>query len=195
MNIHFKKITGLLLAGLFSCYSAAEWQLTPTDSTINFISVKKTHLVENHSFNNFSASITDQGQVNLSIDLTSVDTKIAIRDQRMKDYLFNTKIFPKATFTTQLNDKALASLANGASENMKVTGEIDLHGQKQTITIKVLVTKLTAKKLLVVNLEPLIISAEDFDLIAGINKLQSLANLPSITHRVPVNFVLTFTHQ
>lgn len=194
MNKYFQKIIGLLFAGLFSGYSLADWQLTPVDSAINFISVKKEHLVENHSFNHFSATITDKGQVTLSIDLTSVDTKIGIRDQRMKDYLFNTKVFPKATFKTQLNTKSLASLVNGASENMDVTGEVDLHGHKQTVTLKVLVTKLSAEKLLVVNKEPLIINAEDFELIAGINKLQSLANLPSITHRVPVNFILTFTH-
>ncbi|GAA6205215.1 YceI family protein [Thalassotalea sp. SU-HH00458] len=195
MNIHFKKITGALIAGLFSCYSLADWHLTPADSSINFISVKKEHLVETHTFKNFSASITEQGQVNLSIDLTSVATNIAIRDQRMKDHLFNTSLFPKATFSAQLNTKMLTNLPSGTSENIDVTGEINLHGQKQTVTLKVLITKLTTDKLLVVNQAPLIISAEDFDLIAGINKLQSLANLPSITHRVPVNFILTFTHQ
>lgn len=46
-----------------------------------------------------------------------------------------------------------------------------------------------------VNQESLIINAQDFDLISGINKLQTLANLPSITFSVPVNFILTFTHQ
>ena len=34
--------------------------------------------------------------------------------------------------------------------------------------------------------------SEDFALVAGINKLQALAKLPSIAYTVPVSFVLTF---
>jgi hypothetical protein len=45
----------------------------------------------------------------------------------------------------------------------------------------------------VTTLQPVIIKAEDFALVAGINKLKSLASLPSIAYSVPVSFVLTFT--
>lgn len=195
MKISIKKIVALIFTGLFTCYSAADWQLTQEHSSINFISVKKEHVIENHHFNEFSATITEQGKINLAINLASVDTKIGIRDQRIKEHLFETKIYPKATFTAQLNTEELANITAGSSQSMKVTGVIDLHGQSLPVNMKVLVTKLSSAKLLVVNQTPLIINAQDFDLIAGISKLQTLASLSSITHRVPVNFILTFTHQ
>lgn len=195
MSISFKKFILLLFTSLFTCYSVADWQLTPEHSTINFNSVKKEHLVENHHFNQFAATINEDGKVMLTIDLSSVDTKISIRDQRMKEHLFNTKLFPQAAFSAQLNTEELENIAIGSSQSMTVNGDISLHGQKQTVEMDVLVSKLSSHKLLVVSQAPLIIHAEDFDLIAGINKLQALAKLPSITHSVPVNFILTFTHQ
>jgi hypothetical protein len=56
-----------------------------------------------------------------------------------------------------------------------------------------MVAKLSEKNMIVTTLQPLIIKAEDFALVAGINKLKSLASLPSIAYAVPVSFVLTFS--
>jgi hypothetical protein len=53
--------------------------------------------------------------------------------------------------------------------------------------------KLSETNMVVTTQEPVIIKAEDFALVAGINKLKSLAHLPSIAYSVPVSFVLTFT--
>lgn len=191
----FKKIIFIILMNIIAFQSAADWQLNQKDSTVNFTTVKKEHVIENHYFNNVSANISKEGQINLSIDLTSVNTKIAIRDQRMKEHLFNTLLFPQALFTAQLDIHQLENLALGSSKAIRINGRIELHGQNQEVLIKVLVTKLSNATLLVASQESLIIKAQDFDLVAGINKLQALANLPSITHSVPVNFILKFTHQ
>lgn len=153
MNISFKKFFVVLFTSLFTCYSAADWQLEQEHSTINFNSVKNEHIIESHHFNRFSATISEQGKVSLKVYLTSVDTNIAIRDQRMQDHLFNTNLFSQATFSAQLNTEELESVAIGSSKSIKVTGEIDLHGQQQSVDLKVLVTKLSKAKLLVVNQE------------------------------------------
>jgi hypothetical protein len=42
---------------------------------------------------------------------------------------------------------------------------------------------------------PVIINPADFNLTSGIEKLQALASLPSITHSVPVSFTLTLQKQ
>lgn len=189
-----KRVTLLLLTTVFALPSFANWQLNQENSSINFISVKKEHITENHYFDKFSASISEEGNVNLEIALSSVNTKIDIRNERMKEHLFNVSVTPTATFTTQVNMKEIAQLPVGESKAMQVAGEVNLHGQSQNVTLKALVTKLSNEKILVVSQESLIIKAQDFGLVAGINKLQELAKLPSITHTVPVNFVLTFTH-
>ncbi len=41
----------------------------------------------------------------------------------------------------------------------------------------------------------MIVHQQDFSLTEGINKLQELAGLPSITRAVPVNFVLSLDKQ
>jgi len=51
----------------------------------------------------------------------------------------------------------------------------------------------TDDKLVVSSKNPIMIQASDFGLVAGIQKLQELAKLPSIATAVPVSFVLTFT--
>jgi polyisoprenoid-binding protein YceI len=191
----FKKIMFIILMNIIAFQSAADWQLSQQNSTVNFTTVKKEHVIENHYFENVSANISKEGKINLSIDLTSVNTKIAIRDQRIKEHLFNTLLFPKAIFTAQLNTNQLENLMSGSSKALRINGRIELHGQSQDVLINVLVTKLSKTTLLVASQESLIIKAQDFDLVAGINKLQALANLPSITHSVPVNFILMFTHQ
>lgn len=173
--------------------STANWKLSLKDSSINFLSVKKTHITENHFFNQFSASITNDGNINLEIDLTSVDTKIAIRNDRMKEHLFNTGVFPTASFSAEIKPELLEKLAVAESKVVELKGVIRLHGQSQDVVLNTLVTKVNHEKLLVVSQHSLIIYAQNFDLIEGINKLQALAKLPSITHSVPVNFVLTFT--
>jgi polyisoprenoid-binding protein YceI len=172
-------------------YSA--WKVESSKSSLTFVSIKKDTVGENHRFKNFSGGINDKGLANISIDLSSVDTNIAIRDQRMAEYLFETAKFAKANFSVQLNQNEIDVIASGSSKNMSLKGSLDLHGQQQEVTVNVKVMKLSEKNMVVTTLQPIIIKAENFSLVAGINKLKSLANLPSIAYTVPVSFVVTFT--
>lgn len=172
-------------------YSA--WKVESSKSSLTFVSIKKDTVGENHRFKSFSGGINDKGLANISIDLSSVDTNIAIRDQRMAEYLFETAKFAKANFSVQLNQNEIDVIASGSSKNMSLKGSLDLHGQQQEVTVNVKVMKLSEKNMVVTTLQPVMIKAEDFALVAGVNKLKSLANLPSIAYTVPVSFVLTFT--
>jgi polyisoprenoid-binding protein YceI len=172
-------------------YSA--WQLDSKNSSLTFVSIKKGTIAENHHFKTFSGLINDSGLANITIDLSSVDTNIAIRDARMAEFLFETESFAQASFSAQLNTSDIDALAVGSSEQMSLKGSLNLHGQEQELMLKVMVAKLSEKNMIVTTLQPLIIKAEDFALVAGINKLKSLASLPSIAYAVPVSFVLTFS--
>lgn len=63
----------------------AAWQLDNEKSTLSFISIKKNDIAEVHQFNSLSGEV-DQSEIKFVIDLASVDTKIALRDQRMRDF-------------------------------------------------------------------------------------------------------------
>ena len=183
----------LSLSILITAPAYSAWKLDSSKSSLTFVSIKKGTVAENHRFKNFSGGINDNGLANVSIDLSSVDTKIAIRDQRMAEHLFETAKFAHANFSVQLSQKEIDVIASGSSKKMLLKGSLDLHGQQQMVTLKVMVLKLSEKNIVVTTLQPVIIKAEDFALVAGINKLKSLASLPSIAYSVPVSFVLTFT--
>jgi polyisoprenoid-binding protein YceI len=172
-------------------YSA--WQLDSKNSSLTFVSIKKGTIAENHHFKTFAGVINDSGLANITIDLSSVDTNIAIRNARMAEFLFETESFAQASFSAQLNTTDINEIAIGSSEQMSLKGSLNLHGQEQELMLKVMVAKLSEKNMIVTTLQPLIIKAEDFALVAGINKLKSLASLPSIAYAVPVSFVLTFS--
>ncbi len=183
----------LSLSILITAPAYSAWKLDSSKSSLTFVSIKKGTVAENHRFKNFSGGINDNGFANISIDLSSVDTNIAIRDQRMAEYLFETAKFAQANFSVQLNQNEINAIASGSSEKMLLKGSLDLHGQQQKVTVEVMVLKLSEKNMVVTTLQPVIIKAEDFALMAGVNKLKSLASLPSIAYSVPVSFVLTFT--
>jgi len=182
----------LSLSILITAPAYSAWKIDSSKSSLTFVSIKKGTIAENHRFKKFSGGI-NKGIANISIDLNSVDTNIAIRDERMAEYLFETAKFSQASFSVQLNENEIDAIASGSSKNMTLKGRFDLHGQQQDLTVNVVVMKLSEKNMVVTTQEPVIIKAEDFALVAGINKLKSLAHLPSIAYSVPVSFVLTFT--
>jgi polyisoprenoid-binding protein YceI len=180
----------LALITTFPAFSA--WQLDNKKSTISFVSIKKGSIAESHHFAKFVGEVSDKGVVDIIIDLSSVNTNIPIRDERMKQYLFEVEKFAQSSFIAQLNTKEISAINVGSSQTLTIAGIVDFHGQQQNVNVEVLVAKLGQDTLLVTSLKPVIIKAESFGVVAGINKLKELAGLPSIALTVPVSFVLTF---
>jgi polyisoprenoid-binding protein YceI len=180
---------GMLLAA--TTVSAANWQLDNDQSQLNFVSIKKGNVAEVHHFERLTGSLSENGTFTLDIDLESVNTNIEIRDQRMREFLFDVVDFPAASLTAQVEPGLVAELASGMSRTATIDAELSLHGQKQSLTIDVLVTKLSDNTLMLVSAEPLVLNVSDFDLVQGVEKLRELAGLPSISHAVPVSFYLT----
>lgn len=186
------RIFTLIIGLLFTLPSLANWQLVNDKSQFNFVTTKKNSATEVHQFTQLKGAISPKGKVNLTIDLSSVETNIPIRNERMQKFLFETNLFPKASFTTSIDNQTIEQLAVGEVARIEVTGEIALHGAKQTVKTQVQVIKLSNNKILVNSLKPIIIQANDFNLVAGVEKLKDLAVLPSISNAVPVTFSLYF---
>jgi polyisoprenoid-binding protein YceI len=187
-----KKWLPLLAASLLSTsVMASDWQVNQDHSQVSFISIKKTDIAEVNHFKHVAGSLTDAGAFSLSIDLTSVDTGVEIRDQRLQSVLFEVAQFPTLTIDAVVNPKLLAGLKVGDTLTTQVEATIMLHGQKQQKSFDVLVAKLSDKKMVVSSLAPVIVQANEFGLVAGVEKLKELAGLPSISLAVPVSFVLT----
>jgi len=183
----------ILLASCVTTSTNASWTLDGDNSTLSFISTKAINVAEVHSFGVLAGGVSDRGEVKISIDLASVDTGIEIRDDRMREMLFDTNTFSSAVLNTSVDVDLLSGLAIGASTEVSVGGELDLHGNTVPLTFDVLITRTSDTGLLVVSQQPVVISAAQFGLAEGVESLREIAGLPSISVAVPVSFVLSFS--
>ena len=180
--------SGLLIV---SATASAQWTLSNEASTLSFVTVKADHVAEVHTFDELSGAIGEDGSVSIEIALASVNTLVPIRNERMQAMLFETDLFPRATITSQINSDGLANMALGSSEEIGLDFTLELHNQSQTYNATVLVSRQEAG-LVATTLKPIVVNAESFDLVAGVEALREVAGLPSISRAVPVSFTVVF---
>ncbi|OXY83023.1 YceI family protein [Oceanimonas doudoroffii] len=190
------KLKSLLLASacLTSTSALADWQLNNELSRVSFVTVKKESVGEPNHFERVSGTLSDAGRFELTIDLASVESGIPIRNERLEEYLFETGRFPKLTLSADLSGQ-LEALTQGEDRVIETDATLNLHGTEKTLPIAVLVSHKGNGDLVVSSWKPVIVQQDDFGFTAGIDKLQELAGLPSITRTVPVNFVLSLEKQ
>ena len=189
-NATFLKLVAF--SSLLVCASAsADWQLLNKDSQLNFISTKNIKVSEIHHFSNLSGSLTSAGELSVDIDLASVETGIDIRNSRMREKLFMVENFPKATLTASL-PKEIVAFTKGQAGTFTIPAKLSVLGQHKDIEVKVQVTKTDHNRFVATSVQPVMISAEDYGLQEGIDWLQNVAGLSSISPNVPVTFNLTF---
>ena len=180
--------SGLLIV---SAAASAQWTLSNEASTLSFVTVKADHVAEVHTFDELSGAIGEDGSVSIEVALASVNTLVPIRNERMQSMLFETDLFPRATITSQINSDRLANMALGSSEEIGLDFTLELHNQSQTYNATVLVSRQEAG-LIATTLKPIVVNAESFDLVAGVEALREVAGLPSISRAVPVSFTVVF---
>lgn len=181
-----------LTLSLTPALALADWNLDSEASSFNFVSIKKNSVGELHRFKTLSGSINLQGEANLTLDLSSIDSGIAIRDERMKEHLFETNKFPSAEVSVVFDKDLLSKLKVGAPEVWNVTASIALHGVTVKRPMALSVLKTSMGGITVNTQQPVIVTATDFGMDGGVAKLQELAGLPSISLAVPITATLVF---
>jgi polyisoprenoid-binding protein YceI len=171
---------------------AGSWSLVPDASRVSFVSVKAGQIAEVHHFTRVSGTVAPDGTATLTIPLDSVETGIPVRNERMRQFLFQTGLHPKATLTTKIDLGPLAALAPGQQTRLPLSGNLSLHGVTAPVETTVTVTRAGGSRVVVASLDPVIVNADSFGLGAGVAELMKLAKLDSITADVPVSFQLTF---
>ena len=172
--------------------ASAQWELDGARSSVNFISVKNDSVAELHHFGSLQGSLGKDGNARLTISLDSVETLIPIRNERMREMLFETVTFPTATVSATVAPELVASLAGGAAVDTDLTFTLALHGVEKSFTVPVVVTAEKSGGLQVFTPAPVIVNAADFGLQAGVAALQSVASLKAISTAVPVSVHLVF---
>ncbi|KAF7768935.1 hypothetical protein PCIT_a3463 [Pseudoalteromonas citrea] len=183
----------LIALSVFSTNALATWQLDHTKSDLSFTSIKKAQIAENHHFKKLEGQIDNAGKLHFNIDLSSVESMIPIRNQRMQAMLFEVAKFPKAYVTADVS-KHLTSLKSGTQILKNVSARLDLHGQQQTFTMDLVINKHNSQ-LQINPVRAILINAASYDLTRGIEALRKVAGLDRIATTVPVTFTLTFNEQ
>jgi len=183
----------LLGCGAFNtAISASEYELDSVKSSLYLVSTKQIHVVESHTFERLSGSIDNNGNAVLDIDLSSIESGIALRNQRMRDMLFEITRFANATASVSIDPSMLSQIGNGEQEIQRISAILNLHGVSSVLETQVRITRMSDSELLVQNVTPILISASDYNLADGIDALKNIANLNVISYTVPVNFSLFF---
>ncbi len=191
----FVVAAALLLAGpIQASILGSSWELDPTQSSIKFQSVKNGTKVETSGFATFSGGVDPTGEVTMRIELDSVDTKVDLRNVRMRFLFFETYKFPTATVTARLEEGILAALESQRRLQVPIEFELDLHGVTQTLTAETVLTMFADDQVAINTSSPVTIDVADFDLLGGVEKLQEAADV-QIVPTSSVLFDLTFKKQ
>lgn len=172
----------------------ADWTLSP-ESTLRFISTKNTNISEVHHFRSMSGSVTDDGKANVLIDLTSVETGIPIRNERLQSMLFETAQFGTLTISADLPESLLTALHDGETIVSTLPITIHLHGETSSANAEIMATTGQDGHVVVTSLAPVLVKAADFSLVKGIETLRNIAKLERISTTVPVTFTLLFAEK
>ena len=192
-----RKSSLLATLALFSCSFTlqAAWLLDDAASSLYYVTSKASAVSEVNTFSALSGAISDQGEASLSITLTSVDTGVEIRNQRMQEFVFEVAQYPSASVTVTVDSAALANMPAGTARLGTYPASINLHGNSQTLDVDLLISKLNANTIHVTTAKPLLLGAALFGLAEGVEKLRELAGLPAINPNVVVNFTLVYNKQ
>lgn len=187
-------IGGLLLLMTLAPVGAAwaQWELAGDKSSVNFVSIKNSSVAELHSFETLMGFIAEDGSVQVSIDLASVQTMIDIRDERMREMLFETARFPAAKATAEVDPAVIQAVVNGGTVTTDVPVTLSMHGAEQTLTASLVVVGESDGPLRVFSAHPILLDASDFGLVEGVNALREIAGLGSISTAIPVTLHLVF---
>ncbi len=185
----------LLLLLTFSQAVFAGWTLNSEGSSFYYVTSKAAAISEINTFAELNGTIDDAGSASVAISLASVDTAIDIRNERMREIVFQVANYPLAEISLTASGARLAASNPGQSFMASYDATVDIRGIQQTMTLELAVTKLRDGGLLVTLAKPLIVNAASFGLAESVEQLREIAGLPSINNNVIIDFTLQFDAQ
>lgn len=193
-----KLIHTLLLGATFtfSGFSQADWVVDDSQSEITYLSTKvfaesAGSATENNVIEGITGSISNEGIAEFVIDLSTLETAIPIRNERVLKYVFDvTNKGHKAFLRAQISP----SSTNQSSVDESVPATLTIGETTKPINLKVSMIR-SGSDLFVVSSEPAIVKGSDYAMSAGFKKLTELAALSFITMDIPVSFSVKLTQK
>ncbi|MEE4154983.1 MAG: YceI family protein [Erythrobacter sp.] len=168
------------------------WSVDPAGSSLSYVTIKAGEIAEANSFTGLSGSVSPEGAARIEIDLSTVETKVDIRNERMRDLFFEVANHPTASITAQIDPAAFGALEVGESTVQPLAAVLDLKGVEAPLEADVRVTRTAENRVIATTIEPVILDAGALELTDKLAQLQEIAGLPSISPAVPVTFSIAF---
>lgn len=179
-----------LLALVATPVLSETWTLNAEGSHLAFASVKNDYIGEVHTFDGLSGTVSDTGATDIEIDLTTLETMIDIRNERMAEFVFNA--VPSARLTTEIDMAATEALAVGDMMEMEVDAVLSFIGTELDLTTNMVVVRLSEDRVMAMTSDMVFLETDVAGIDAGIDVLQELASLDHISRAVPVTMRLVF---
>jgi hypothetical protein len=185
-------VSAFVLAGQVAVADghAKGWTLDAEKSKLAFGSIKKDKVGEVHAFEGISGTVGHDGAAEIKIDLSSVQTNIDIRNERMLEHVFGG--LKEATLSATIDMDEVNALAVGGMTVLDVEGTLAFLGADVDIETEMFVARMSETKVLVSTNDMIFVGTEDLGVSAGIDKLMELAKLPGITRTTPVTMRFVF---
>ncbi len=167
------------------------WTLSEAGSNLHFISVKKGKIMESSTFAGLGGTIDEAGNAQFAVALDSIDTSVDLRNVRMRFLFFETFLHAQAEITTKVDSSMLEGLQENGSITAMLPFNLNLRGIDKKLEAEVIITLIGENRVSIAAAQPVIMKLEDFDLIAGMEKLQEAAGV-EIVPATSVLFHLVF---
>ncbi len=161
-------------------------------SVITYLSTKMAGantLFENNHFTDFSGEIGHDGEVVLVIALDSVVTGVAIRDERVKQHVFDVGNHPQASIKLSLGE--LRATDHRSGDTRTVEALLTMRGVTHPVKGEVSVAWI-GDDLLVQTQSPVLVDARSYGMLEGFEALKNMVGLSNIPTTIPVSFKLVF---
>lgn len=172
----------------------ANWEATQTSLTFlsSKINQQLNSVTEQSQFTSSHAMLDKQGNFKMMVDLNSVQTNIEIRDQRIKDWVFQTAQFAMAEITGKVDMNVIHQLQLGESISFKQPLMLHIHGKELPIEAHLSAQRTQADKIMVSTLSPVVLDTKAMDMSQGVMQLVEVMGLKTIVEQIPVSFHAEF---
>ena len=162
---------------------AQSWELNPAASRLAYGSVKSDYIGEVNHFTGLTGTVSEDGSAVVEVDLSSVQTNVDTRNERMVEYVFQNTA--NATISTDIDMDMVMALGVGESAVMESDATLALVGQEISLFTELFVTRLGEGSVMVTTNDMLFLAADEAGIDGAIDTLMELAGLDSITRAVP----------
>lgn len=180
----------LCLAACSQSGDDGAWWVDDEASSLSFVTVKNGDVDEEHELSGISGWADTTGQIRFVLDMSSLETFIDIRNERMAEHLFQTADFPEAHVSARYDVTAYDELAVGDSVEQALDFRLSIRDMPLDLSTSVTITRLAEDRIRVESSVPVNVLAAPLQLEDGIETLRGLAGLDSITPSVAVSFVV-----